>query len=247
MIEDRSGFRQGCPLSPFLFVMCSQLLSNAFLQRGNSIGVGISSNGPKVSHLLYANDIIIFSNAQMKSIKIIKDILGDFCRWTGQKINLQKLNIVFGKSVGTRRRKKISKVFNCKEVKEFNYLGIKVTLRRLSRTDFQFIIDKAMSMLGIWGNKLISLGGKITLANSVLLSYPSFHSSLSMVPKQTLYEVVKLCRKFIWNKNDGSAGMHYVSWELLCKPRSCGGLGINSCSKKAGPLRARLAWRYNQF
>ncbi|PKU79528.1 Putative ribonuclease H protein [Dendrobium catenatum] len=103
-----------------------------------------------------------------------------------------------------------------------------------------------MSMLGVWGGKLISLARRISLVKSVLLSYPSFHSTNSLVPKQVLYEIDKLCRGFIWNKCDGNVGLHYFSWDLLCKPRRWGGLGISSCSIKDGPLRAKHAWRYIQ-
>ncbi|PKU61771.1 Putative ribonuclease H protein [Dendrobium catenatum] len=98
-----------------------------------------------------------------------------------------------------------------------------------------------MSMLGVRDGKLISLAGRITLVKSVLLSYPTFHSTNSRVPKKELYEIDKLCREFIWRKCDGNASLHYVNWDLMCKPRDWGGLGINSCSKKAGPLRDKLA------
>ncbi|PKU60223.1 Putative ribonuclease H protein [Dendrobium catenatum] len=103
-----------------------------------------------------------------------------------------------------------------------------------------------MSMLGVWGGKLISLAGRISLVKSVLLSYPTYHSTNSMVPKHVLAEIDKICKGFIWNKCDGNAGLHSVSWDLLCKPRRWGGLGINSFSIKAGPLRAKHAWRYIQ-
>ncbi|PKU66095.1 Putative ribonuclease H protein [Dendrobium catenatum] len=103
-----------------------------------------------------------------------------------------------------------------------------------------------MSMLGVWGGKLISLAGRIYLVKSVLLSYPTFHSTNSLVPKQVLLEIDKLCRGYIWNKCDGNAGLHYVNWDILCKPKRYGGMGISSCSNKAGPLRSKLAWRYIQ-
>ncbi|XP_020682074.1 uncharacterized protein LOC110099309 [Dendrobium catenatum] len=103
-----------------------------------------------------------------------------------------------------------------------------------------------MSMPGVWGGKLISLARRISLVKSVLLSYSTYHSTLSMVPKKVLYEVDKLCRKYIWNKSDGTVGLHYVSWDLMCKLRRWAGLGINFCSKKTGTLIAKLAWRYIQ-
>ncbi|PKU68578.1 Putative ribonuclease H protein [Dendrobium catenatum] len=107
-------------------------------------------------------------------------------------------------------------------------------------------MDKELNKLSIWGGKLLSLAGKITLVNSILLALPTFHTNLSLVPKQILIEVEKACRKFIWSKGDGSNGLQYASWDLLCKPKSWGGLGINSCLKKVGPLRAKLARRYCQ-
>ncbi|PKU59495.1 Putative ribonuclease H protein [Dendrobium catenatum] len=101
-----------------------------------------------------------------------------------------------------------------------------------------------MSMVGVWGSKLLSLAGKITLVKSVLLSIPIFHSTLSLFPKKILYEVENMCRSFIWNKSDGRVGIHYVNWEVMCKPKKCGGLGIIPCLKKLGPLREKLSCRY---
>ncbi|XP_020683953.1 uncharacterized protein LOC110100685 [Dendrobium catenatum] len=158
---------------------------------------------------------------------------------------MQKSGILFGLAVKKGRRK-ICKIMNFKEVQEFTYLGTKVALRRLKISYFQLIVEKALNMLNVWGGKLISLAGKITLVKSVLLSYPIFHTALSLVPKKILYEVEKACRDFIWSKSECKKGMHYVSWEMMCKPKKLGGLGISSCSAKAGPLRVKLSLRYCQ-
>ncbi|KAK8951856.1 hypothetical protein KSP39_PZI003968 [Platanthera zijinensis] len=62
-IVEARGFRQGCPLSPYLFILCSELLSLAFQQHGPDLGIVLSYPGPRISHLLYADDILIFSEA----------------------------------------------------------------------------------------------------------------------------------------------------------------------------------------
>ncbi|KAL0912936.1 hypothetical protein M5K25_016358 [Dendrobium thyrsiflorum] len=51
-IKGRCGFRQGCPLSPLLFILSSQLLSNSFLDKGLDIGIKVSHNAKKILHLL---------------------------------------------------------------------------------------------------------------------------------------------------------------------------------------------------
>ncbi|PKU63967.1 putative mitochondrial protein [Dendrobium catenatum] len=82
-INSHSGFRQGCPLSPYLFIMCSQLLSNSLVQRGQKLGIQISPRGPMITHLLYVDDVLIFSHASVDLANALKTIVEDFCKWTG--------------------------------------------------------------------------------------------------------------------------------------------------------------------
>ncbi|PKU80176.1 putative mitochondrial protein [Dendrobium catenatum] len=109
-IEGQCGFRQGCPLSPYLFIICAQLLSNAFKQKGDALGVRVSSNGPSISHLLYVDDVIIFSEATLKATKEIKKILDNFCSWIGLSINSNKSSMIFSKLVRRRRKKAINRL-----------------------------------------------------------------------------------------------------------------------------------------
>jgi len=60
-IEEKSEFRQRCPLSPYLFNLCSQLLSNIFNHNGKDLGIKVAASAPKISHLLYADDVLLFS------------------------------------------------------------------------------------------------------------------------------------------------------------------------------------------
>ncbi|PKU81212.1 putative mitochondrial protein [Dendrobium catenatum] len=210
-INAHSGFCQGCPLSPYLFISCSQLLSNSMEQRGQSLGIHISSRGPKITHLLYADDVLIFSHAFTALAKALKIIVEDFCKWTGQRVNFSKSQIMFGKVVRHPFRKKINKVFGFNMVKEMKYLGVNISPRRPKVADFQELLSNVMDRLNSWCKKSLSLRGKLVLIESSLLSMPNFLITHSLVPKRVLHELEKLCINFIWHKKDGTNGMHYVA------------------------------------
>ncbi|PKU68074.1 Putative ribonuclease H protein [Dendrobium catenatum] len=245
-IGSKSGFRQGCPLSPYLFILCSQLLSNSLEQRGKNLGIPISPRGPRISHLLYANDVLILSHVSTTLAKELKTIVEDFCKWTGQRVNINKSQVLFGKMVSYSLKKKITRIIGFKEVKEMKYLGVKVSLRRNKVADFQELLSLVMDKLNSWGKKSLSMGGKITLIETSLLSMPNFLITHSLVPKRVLYEIEKLCRSFLRHKSDGAKGMHYVAWSEICKPRNMGGLGLQSPLLRIGVLRSRLAWNFIQ-
>ncbi|XP_028556209.1 uncharacterized protein LOC114581094 [Dendrobium catenatum] len=82
-INSQSGFRQGCLLSPYLFIMCFQLITNSLEQRGKCLGIHVSSGGPKITHLLYADDALIFSHASVELDKSMKTIVEKFCKYNG--------------------------------------------------------------------------------------------------------------------------------------------------------------------
>lgn len=63
MLKPSRGIRQGDPLSPFLFVVYTKILSRMLAYHenlGSFKGVKISRTAPAISHLLYADDLIIF-------------------------------------------------------------------------------------------------------------------------------------------------------------------------------------------
>ncbi|XP_020671709.1 uncharacterized protein LOC110091802 [Dendrobium catenatum] len=222
-IMGRSGFCQGYPLSPFLLIICSQLLSNVLLQEGKDLGIKVSSRGQKVSHFLYVDDVLLLYDAKLKSIKKIKSIVSNYCGWTRERPNLQKSSMIIGRIVESRRKKKIARIMGIKVVEEFDYLGTKLSLRRLRKEDFQFSLDKSLKILNTWGNRYISLLGKLVLEKLVFCNLPLLLISHSLIPLSVLKEFKKYCRNFIWNKQDGKHGMHYVAWEELCKLRALGG------------------------
>ncbi|KAL0906183.1 hypothetical protein M5K25_024657 [Dendrobium thyrsiflorum] len=67
----------------------------------------------------------------------------------------------------------------------------------------------------------------------------------SLIPLNVLKMIDRLCRDFLWNKKDGIRGLHFVSWQELCKSEEMGGHGIQSALSSIGPMRAKFAWNFH--
>ena len=85
------GFRQGDPLGPYLFFI-QQVVLSLLIHRNvqeNQFGLFSQARGtPIISHLMYANDVMVFSNGSQRSVRVLQQILIQYKRWSGQTINV---------------------------------------------------------------------------------------------------------------------------------------------------------------
>ena len=94
------GVRQGDPLSPYLFIMCQDVLSRMLdreILAGRLSGVKASRTNPAVTHIMYADDIVVFSKANSREATILTEWLEKYCSWSGQLINRNKSGVFFSK------------------------------------------------------------------------------------------------------------------------------------------------------
>ena len=86
------------------------------------------------------------------------------------------------------------------------------------------------------------MGGKITLINSVLNVVPIYLLSFFKVPQKVVNRLVALQRNFLWGGDHDHKKIPWVKWEIVCLPKSEGGLGIKDISKFNTALLGKWIW-----
>ena len=90
------GVRQGDSLSPYLFILAQEVLSR-LLDREFHLKkisrVKASLNGLAITHVMYADNIVLFSKATRMEAKAINECLDMYCKLSGQYINRSKFGI----------------------------------------------------------------------------------------------------------------------------------------------------------
>ena len=96
MFTPRRGLGQGDPLSPYLFLLCTDGLSSLLLYEeevGGIDGIRVCRNAPSVSHLLFADDSLILMKADMNNATSLQRVLDSYCANSGQMVSLTKSSI----------------------------------------------------------------------------------------------------------------------------------------------------------
>lgn len=101
-INAKRGLIQGCPLSPYPFVICAHglsLLMSKAEARGAIHGVRVCRRAQSISHLMFADECILFFKAEIEESNHIVNIMHTFEAASGQVINLSKSCINFSRNV----------------------------------------------------------------------------------------------------------------------------------------------------
>jgi hypothetical protein len=162
-IKPSRGLRQSDPLSPYMFLICAEGLS-ALIRKaeGDALirGVSICRGGPRISHLFFADDSIIFCRASRTKCSVIQHLLALYERASGQKINGVKTALFFSKNTSQETREAIAAIFGTSQSIQFEkYLGLPPMMGRSKKRAFNDIKDRIWKRLQGWKEKLLSQAG----------------------------------------------------------------------------------------
>ncbi|CAA7030642.1 unnamed protein product [Microthlaspi erraticum] len=238
-----TGLRQGDPLSPYLFVLAMEIFSSLLKSRFDAGYIRYHPNTEdlSISHLMFADDVMIFFDGGCSSLHGINEALNDFASLSGLEMNKDKTSLYHAglsqseTSAITTYRFKVGSL-------PIRYLGLPLIHRKLRIPECAPLIDTVKSKFRSWSVKTLSFAGRVQLIKSVISGIVAFWISTFILPKGCIKQIESLCCRFLWSGSIETAKGVKVSWEVCCLPKKEGGLGLRRFSSWNRTLFLRLIW-----
>ncbi|XP_076932415.1 uncharacterized protein LOC143597936 [Bidens hawaiensis] len=238
------GLRHGDPLSPFLFIIAMEALTGIMkraVEEGKFRVLTCGNNGPLLSHLIYADDVIFIGAWERQNVLNLRRILRCFFMVSGLKVNLAKCRL-FGVRVTPNEKQQLANCLGCQAGDfPFKYLGLQIGANMNLINAWDPVVEMFIKRLLVWKAKTLSFGGRVTVIRLVLNALPTYYFSLYRVPDGVLD---RLRRTFFWGGSEDKTQITWVSWQRVTAPKEYGGLSLGSLQDTNRALLAKWWWRF---
>ncbi|CAL5432957.1 unnamed protein product [Camellia sinensis] len=222
---------------------------NILLQRAMDLrlikGVSIGANDEvHLTHLQFADDSLLFCDADLSEVLNLKRILRCFEVASGLKINYHK-SVLCGIGISGSALPEFAGLLNCKTQNlPIKYLGLPLGANPKRKNTWKPVVDKVKLRLAGWKMKLLSFAGRLTLVKAVLSSIPVYYLSLFKLPEGIAKELDKIQASFLWGGPDLKRKIHLVKWSEVTKSIKQGGLGVRRIRDVNLCLLLKWWWRF---
>ncbi|XP_042038361.1 uncharacterized protein LOC121784262 [Salvia splendens] len=247
--QSTRGLRQGDPLSPSLFVLAADYLSRSLDRLVDShpdMAYRAVRSSPTISHLSYADDIIIFTRAHREAVERLTHCLDHYSAVSGQMVNRGKSHFFllprFESWADT-----VAEVGGFQMGSfPFTYLGVPIYKGNLKADFLLDIRQKMVDRIHNWSHRHLSLGGRLALIKSTLMTIP-LHILQVMEPYgYWLRELEQIMARFFWGTVGQQKKIPWVNWKNKIRlPLDEGGLGIRRLPELVTAFSIKLCpiWR----
>jgi len=128
----------------------------------------------------------------------------------------------------------------------FTYLGLPMGTTKPRIQDLLPLVDRVERRLTA-SSAMLNQGGRLQLLNSVISSLPIYHLCSLAIPQGILKQIERIQRQCLWRGNSDSKRKSLAAWDLVCRPKAKGGMGImNLQLQKKALLIKHLHKFYNK-
>lgn len=176
-----------------------------------------------ITHIAYADDLLLLSQGDFGSVKILLQCLTEFSDMAGLRANILKSNLFLdGVSEGIK-----NDILTLTGFQEghlpLRYLGVPIASIKLKIADYSPLLDSLARKINSWPKHSLYYAGRLELIQTVLQGYQCYWLSALPFPEGVICRIYATCRNFFWSSKQTP-----ISWSKVCMPMESGGLGLRN-------------------
>ena len=230
-IKPTRGVRQGWPLSPYLFILSAEILSNKLRQTTEINGINLFGNEVKISQ--FADDTNLFCT-DIISVENSLNIVNNFGVISGLKLNVKKTKAIW---LGKWSKNKTTPLQLQWVNKPVKILGLYFSYddNKNKHFNFDLKVKKLQTKLDLWKARNLTLFGKALIIKSLGLSQIVYAASNLNTPTEVQFTIKSKLFSFLWNKKKDK-----IKRESIYQDYDRGGIRMTDIDLMIKGLR--LAW-----
>jgi hypothetical protein len=145
--QDSRGIRQGCLLSPFMYILMADSLSRKLIAErnvGEISGIRPAKGTDPINHALFVDDSLLLGGSSLRIARAFNEIIQNFCCISGALVNKRK-SVVYGWNTNEQTISRIAHILGFKGFVSWDkikYLGLPLTLGASKSSLWMEVISK---------------------------------------------------------------------------------------------------------
>jgi hypothetical protein len=210
--------------------------------------IKVCRNAPGISHLMFADDTMLFFRANEEQAVRVKEVLDVYEKGTGQLINPAKCSILFSPICSQDDQVSVRSSLNVvQQAFEDKYLGLPTPEGRMNKGKFQSLQARLSKWLIDLGDSLLAQSAREVLIKAIAQAIPTYVMGVFKLLASVCDDLEQLIRNYWWGSEKGKRKIHWIGWPRLLRPKSQGGMGFKDMRLFNQSLLARQAWRLINF